>query len=414
MTSRRPFSIAFIVTGDGGTGTYFRYHNFARGLVALGHRVVVYGQTDQQRWSTRRETRDGVEYSLAPSAPGNRWIDSHLNPGNLFWRFIHKIERADIYHLFQPHENSALPWLALQKLRAKEGALFAWDWDDLWCGGLLTPDTAAHMPKWRYRLIDRFEHTLPRRAELVTTCSAYLARLARDRGATDTAVIHNGYWAANAPADRAALRAGFGLKLDAFYLGFIGWTPTEITWCLEVLAQLPANVRLASCGHDIRRNLKGYPELADRIDYLGKVSADEARRLMNAIDVGLLPLADSPFNQSRLPIKFADYLAAGVPAVCGDVGEVGALGRRIRGAILCPPTKEGWVGGCVAAVREIQQDPARYLPDAVALESHLSWFHLARQLENAYFSAMDRTTHATPSQAELRGEIGTPVAQESR
>ena len=124
MKSVHSLRIAFIVTGDGESGTYFRYHNFAKGLVRLGHEVVVYGQRGGERWGTRREARDGVEYVLAPSAPGNSWIDYSINPGNLFWRLVQRIGRADVYHLFQPHENSALSWLALQKFRSREGALF--------------------------------------------------------------------------------------------------------------------------------------------------------------------------------------------------------------------------------------------------------------------------------------------------
>ena len=364
MSSQRPLRIAFIVTGDGGA---------ARPATTISRR-----DSPDTTWPSggqgsplvpRRETRDGVEYVLAPSAPGNRLIDPAINPGNLFWRLVQKIERADVYHLFQPNENSALLWLALQKLRANEGALFAWDWDDLWCGGLLTPETVPNMPRWRYRLIDRFEHTLPRRAELVTTCSDYLARLGpqpRHGGCGDPQRLGPAM-----PPDRASLRARLGLRSEAFYLGFIGWTPTEVTWCLDALARLDGNVRLASCGYDIRQNLGAYPGLTDRVDYLGKLPPDDARQLMNAIDVGLLPLADSHFNRSRLPIKFADYLAAGVPAICGDVGEVGALGRRIRGAILARRRRQ--VGSWLrAAVREIQQNPTGIFPTRGAEEPTLA------------------------------------------
>ncbi|MGB8167734.1 MAG: glycosyltransferase, partial [Chthoniobacteraceae bacterium] len=256
--------------------------------------------------------------------------------------------------------------------------------------GLITPTSVPNRPRWGYRLMEHFEHTLPHRATLVTTCSGYLADLARNHGAPQTAVIHNGYWPGPAPADRATLRTEFNLKSDAFYLGFIGWTPSEVVWCLDALKQLGDNVRLASCGYDIRQNLGAYPGLRDRIDYLGKLSPDQARRLMHAINAGLLPLAHTPFNESRLPIKFADYLAAGVPAICGDVGEVGSLGRQIHGAILYPPEREAWVAGCVNAVNEIQRDPATHLPDTEELERHISWPHLVQQLEHAYLSNLER------------------------
>ncbi len=414
MSSTKSLRIAYLVTGDGRSGTYFRYHNFAKGLVRSGHRVVVYGQSASERWSARREERDGVEYVLAPSMRGNGWIDFAINPGNLCWRAAQKIERADVYHLFQPFENSALPWLALRKLRSTEKALFAWDWDDLWCGGLMGEEPAHGRRKWRYRLLNHFEHSLPDRAALVTTCSGYLARLAQNRGAAKAEVIHNGYWTERPTAERASLRESFGLKADAFYLGFIGWTPSEVTWCLEVLSQLDSNVRLASCGYDLRKNLAAYPDLASRVDYLGEITSERARQLMSAIDVGLLPLAQTPFNESRLPIKFAEYLAAGIPAICGDVGEVGSLGRMIPGAILFPPEKEPWIAGCVSAIRKIQQDPATHRPNVTALEKHLSWPNLVDQLENAYCAGLERSASGTRAFAESRRNSATQPALEAR
>jgi glycosyltransferase involved in cell wall biosynthesis len=49
---------------------------------------------------------------------------------------------------------------------------------------------------------------------------------------------------------------------------------------------------------------------------------------LHAADVGLLPFADKPLNRARFPIKLGDYLAAGLPVLTNDVGEMGRIVRE--------------------------------------------------------------------------------------
>jgi glycosyltransferase involved in cell wall biosynthesis len=41
---------------------------------------------------------------------------------------------------------------------------------------------------------------------------------------------------------------------------------------------------------------------------------------MAHFDVGLVPLADTPFEQAKFPFKLLQYLALGVPAISARVG----------------------------------------------------------------------------------------------
>ncbi len=377
------FKIAFHVSRDEFSGTYFRYHNLAIGLQKRGHEVVVYTQ-GIPAMDVCTEWRDGVRYEVLPGFPGNSYFDFAVNPGNILRRALHRIAPADIHHLFQPLANSAVPWLRLLRRRSGIRPLFVWDWDDLWCGGLIAQPPVSRWRRWQYQLLSRCEHDLARRADVVTTCSAYLADLAHRRGARCAEVVHNGFWPEASFHTCQEVRHHFGLRSENFYIGFIGWTPAEVDWSLEALGRLDGRVRLVSCGYDIRKNLGAFPDLACRVDYLGMLPASEAKKLMRALDAGLLPLANSPLNQSRLPIKFADYLSAGCPAICGRVGEVGTLGASLKGAILLPPEKRDWVYGCVEAVRQIQRDPASHLPDQHQLEALLAWPVLTERLECVY------------------------------
>jgi teichuronic acid biosynthesis glycosyltransferase TuaH len=51
------------------------------------------------------------------------------------------------------------------------------------------------------------------------------------------------------------------------------------------------------------------------VHYVGRVSEDEVPAYIAAIDIGITPYLDSPFNRASFPLKTLDYLSAGRPAV---------------------------------------------------------------------------------------------------
>ncbi len=377
-----PLRIAFLVSADQRSGTYYRYHQLAAGLVARGHGVTVYSQSTTERRRASEEERDGVRYMLPACFPGNRFIEFAFNPANFLRRLAVPIGPADIFHLFQPMPNAAAVWLWLRQTR-KGQALFAWDWDDLWDQDYPYP---RRLERWIAVAKGRFERLLPQRAGVVTTCSTYLARLALERGAERAEVVRNGFNPPPPASDRTLLRRSFGLRENALYLAFIGWTLTEVEWCLAALRSLPPNVRLACGGADIRKAVPIEPGLAERIDFLGEFPPTRAAELMQAVDLGLLPLAPTPFNLSRLPIKLADYLAAGLRVICADVGEAGLVAREMRGAFVFPGERDAWVAGCVSVARRLLAGETVERPDLEQLRAALAWPVLAEQLEQIYRS----------------------------
>ncbi len=385
----RPLDVAFFVSHDGASGTFFRYHNLARGLVNRGHRVTVHSQSYTNSRTNAVREEDGVRYVVPARFPGNRWISFDANPGNILRRqlgSIARVARADVYHLFQPFANAAWQWRRVRRARRGDGGQFFWDWDDLWAGGRILPENARGLNRLTLRLIESLEHRLPALADAVTTCSGFLARLARERGARETAVVLNGLWPELCPP-RVESRRALGLREDAFYLTFLGWTPDEVSWCFQALERLlpvlPA-ARLVCCGYIPEGELRAHPALADRVDVLGDVAPEKAHAVACAADLGLLPLAHTPFNESRLPIKFAGYLAAGLPVACSEIGEIAALGRQLRGVLFAPPHREGWVLSCVDSALAVARNPGAYKPERQALLRLLDWNAIAGQLEEFY------------------------------
>lgn len=380
-----PLRIAYLVSGDTQTGTYYRYHPLAAELVRQGHAVTVHSQHHGAGLPTTETERDGVRYRLHQRWRGDSWISPSLHPVTLAARWLDPLPPVDVCHLFQPWENAALLWLRERRRRCQRGALFAWDWDDLFHGGLFGQRTLLH--RLRSRGLGWFERHLPARAGLVTTCSGYLAELARQHGARRTEVIHNGLVTPPPPPPRAQVRAQHRLPEQAFLLGFVGWTPTEVDWCLQALGQLDERVHLVCCGVPVHDTVARHPALAGRVHQVGTLPQHGARELMTALDAGLLPLAPTPFNQSRLPIKFADYLAAGLPVFSSDVGECGQMGRKLHGVVLLPPEPAAWAAGVAAGVRAALAGQPLPLPDPAQLHAQLDWTRLGAQLAEAYRAA---------------------------
>lgn len=386
----KPLKILFIVSEDCKVGTYFRYHNLAIALTQRGHDVTVYSQSSQSQFFITRETRDGVNYILAASIRGNRWIDFGMNPINMLGRLLQTYPEADVYHLFQPFPNAALPWLLRRKTKR---AFFAYDWDDLLMNqgsGLLQPKSLKQ--RWAAMWMGWMEKHLPSQCDLLTTISHYLADLGAKRGAKNCQVLYNGIWSYQ-PDNKIDARMQLHLQLDAIYVGFMGWTPGEIDWCFQALQKSAATfpqLRLVFSGFNPRESLKRFPQLSSRVDYLGDLSLEKRRILNSALDLALLPLADNDFNRSRLPIKFTDYLAGGTPVLCSDIGEVGRLASQISGAIACEPNVDAWVNKFDEIICQLVHEPNKFGVDCQYLYEKHTWRKQAESLEKAYFDFLNR------------------------
>jgi glycosyltransferase involved in cell wall biosynthesis len=302
---------------------------------------------------------------------------------------------VDVIHIFQPFPHSCLPALFHRDL----ASVLIYDWDDLWWGGVFRATQKCH---WRWSLtrsvIRRLEARLPAGADAVTTCSAYLRDAARIRGAAAVEVVHNGYWPAPPASSKPAARQALGLDPQAFYFGFMGRTLDEFSWCLDALAARPPEertVRFAFCGMP-PDSLDAVPAgMRSQIDYLGQLTPAQTRIFACAIDCGLLPLLDNDFNQSRFPIKFAEYLAGGAHVLASAVGEFASIAQNLPGVTLAGTTRDSWQQTLASS------DWGRLTaPFSVGSESllaqKLGWPALARQLQDFYLARLADQANRQP------------------
>lgn len=387
VAASQSLSVQFFVNFVFPAGTYFRFHYLAVGLTRLGHRVTVYASDHDFRSRARKEVRDGVVYHVIPESFLIRGFGPSRDPWTAARRFVRQYPPCDVAHLFQPFPSAAAGWAR------SRGRVRFYDWDDLWTGGLMPDRISRWRDQWAVRVVRFLESRLPRRADHVTAVSAFLANRALEVGARDVSVIYNGFWPLAYP-DREDARRRLGLRPDAVYAGFMGRTADELPWCFDALAENQdqhPTLRLAVCGAPEEYLLNLSPAVRERVDYLGQLTPEETRAFAAALDLGLLPLADNLFNQSRFPIKFSEYMATGVPLLCSTIGECGQLAGRFSWAYPAGITRAEWLVAFRDAVNRIAQDRAGTRAKSMEvgrLREEMSWDMLSHQLVAVYHSVL--------------------------
>jgi Glycosyl transferases group 1 len=100
------------------------------------------------------------------------------------------------------------------------------------------------------------------------------------------------------------------------------------------------------------KELCGWPERVGFTPWQARVSAYYGS--MNA-EIGLGPLADTPFNRAKSSLRFIEYAAMGIVPVLSDVGEYRAWVDDGRTGVLIPAGAPGtaWAG----ALADLASDP---------------------------------------------------------
>ena len=117
----------------------------------------------------------------------------------------------------------------------------------------------------------------------------------------------------------------------------VGWIGTSanfpylLMWqeALAAALRTRGDLRVRVCA-DRRPPLSGLP--ADRLDFV-PWSPEAEVPFLQSLDVGLMPLADTPWTRGKCSFKMLQYLACGIPAVVSPVGmnrevlDAGLVGR---------------------------------------------------------------------------------------
>jgi Glycosyl transferases group 1 len=259
------------------------------------------------------------------------------------------------------------PWLALERAAAR-GRRLVYDVDDaVWLSGRQTGGHPASVLKGAARkvrwLAERAEHTIAGNEILAERLAAYSARVTVVPSLVDPAS-----YAVRAHAQGETLTLGWiGSPTTAPYL-------TGIAPVLARFAQRSSRaVRLLVVGGSIG-------EVAGvRVEQRAWSPAAE-REALGEIDIGLMPLVDTPWTRGKCAYKALQYMAAGIPAVADDVGVSAAT---VDGAGYAVCGAEPWLEALHALAAdaglrtrlgrtgrsrvEAEFSPARWLPTIAAI-----------------------------------------------
>ncbi len=181
---------------------------------------------------------------------------------------------------------------------------------------------------WLPRARRNFELLLEHvsRVQLVTTPSDHLADRFEAAGAANVHVVDNylpGAFSRVAPQGHDGLvigwHAGREHLVDAELL--------ELVPMLERVLDKHPDVRVVTINIDLEMEHERYTcEEAMPIEALTRRLAD--------FDIGIVPLADIPFNRGRSNVKAREYAAAGVPWLASPVGSYEGLGDEEGGRLV--------------------------------------------------------------------------------
>jgi glycosyltransferase involved in cell wall biosynthesis len=376
-------------------GTWYRVFNLASVLVRRGHSVCI-AKAGTQRLLPHESTEDGVSILELPRFWGSSlFYQGTRMPIDIAGRIaLQVLRRYDVVHAFTHHLNSLLPALIGHHLR--RNTLVLGDRDDLWAdGGLLgSADQGGAVAQASYRFHAWTEHNMARWLGTMTVVSEDLLERVLKTGVDPRRVrkVINGCPTERIhPGDRAAARARLGLPQDRRILLFIGVGQYDVDLVMDTLRHLrksqpsspPPLTLLVGPHEDAMRRWAEERGVSTDVIATGFKKDHELPSYLHAADIGLLPFADKPLNRARFPIKIGDYLAAGLPILTNQVGEMGRIVSEEDVGEATAPDPESYAAG----LSRMLSDQGRldvWRQRARAAAERMSWDAVGRELEAFY------------------------------
>ncbi|MCB8946118.1 MAG: glycosyltransferase family 4 protein [Ardenticatenaceae bacterium] len=368
-----------------GKGTYWRAMGYAKELVPLGYEVTLLAVASRRGTGFVERVVDGVHLVETPDL----WPSS----GYDLWDVVRRVawlrgRPFDLIHAFENRPVVLGPMLYLQQTRRLPLVI---DWCDWFGRGGSVEERPNSLAKTVLRPVESFfEERFRHRADGTTVINSVLRQKAIELGvaADSILLLPNGASVAEiGPQDKTAVRQRLGLPVDVPILGYIG-----AIFERDALLMARAFDAVQAVRPEVRLLVIGYCNVAmeklvreeTAVIRTGPVPFKALVDHISACDIGWLTLCDSGANRGRFPMKTHDFMAAGVPLLVTDVGDLGTMVRE-KGI--------GWVAEAevervTAVTLDLLANPtarrqmgqqARYVA-----ETELAWPIITRQLADFY------------------------------
>jgi len=261
--------------------------------------------------------------------------------------------------------------------------------------------TGRRVDRLKFALNKALERRFLRRFDAVVVVSERMAEYCRrEYGVRRTVVVPCGVQLSRFPdraRERAEVRRAAGLS-DRFVFAYSGgaaaWQCIDETvrFYRRVRAQMPEAFLLV-LSPDVEAWRRALVDVDPTTYRVATVSHADVGRELAVADAAFLLRKRTVINEVSAPVKFAEYLACGVPVITSPyVGDYSSLvlARRV-GVVMEPDDEATWqaaVDGVVALARE-GDTHAR----CRAVAETLSWAHLVPRLRGA-LGGVDAAAHA--------------------
>jgi colanic acid biosynthesis glycosyl transferase WcaI len=274
------------------------------------------------------------------------------------------IGRADVVIGTVPQPLSPLAaWL---KSRLG-GAAFLLEIRDLWPEGLLATGQAS-TDSMSYRFLDHVAGFLNKRADhIVAVTDAIRDHLVEQRGVPDTRVDVVRAGVASEAFQSVVEPEESKRKWDAegrFVVSYVGTHGNAH----DLWSILRAAEKISTINPDVLFFFAGQgaeaTQLRDHasslgltnVKFLGGIDRREIPSLLNASDICLATLRDSPIFRTVVPTKLYEYMAAGRPIICNVPGEATEMLERAGTGVYVPAADPD---ALVGAIKMLIADPER-------------------------------------------------------
>lgn len=256
-----------------------------------------------------------------------------------YWRRIRTLMQRDSIDVVWI-EKEALPWLPAWVERwLLRGVPYVLDYDDA-----IFHNYDQHSSAWVRRFFGHRIDRLMAGASLVIAGNAYLAKRARDAGAPRVEIVPTVI-----DLDRYAVKHALVPSGEPLRIVWIG-SPSTVRY-LTVL-RVPLAVLSQKFSLKLRVIGGGAIDLPGvDVEFVQWTEATEVASIQ-ACDIGVMPLFDSPWERGKCGYKLIQYMACGLPVVASPVG--------VNGEIVCA----GENGFLADTVNEWVDTLDRFLSDA--------------------------------------------------
>lgn len=342
--------------------TRWRVLPLARALAAQGHAVRVVIPPYDWPAHSGRAWQEGRAQVVNVTLPARSTAASHALLAGRVAQAV-RAWQPDVVHAFKPKGYSGLAAWALLGMAPAAGARRApvvVDADDDeagWSRVLRYPVLWARFFAWQ-------ERWLLRRASAVTAASRYLEALAAACGQQVCFYLPNGVEVScsqNAmPQQRALLFADSPTRLRVLlYTRFVEHSPQEVWRVWQHIVAAVPGARLLVAGQGASGEEAALARLAAEggagpsVQALRWLPAATRPGLFAAADVAMLPVADTPLNRAKSPVRLLDLLAAGLPVATQRVGEYAELVQDgVTGLVTAPGDPVALASAVVLLLRD--------------------------------------------------------------